>query len=475
MLDSGRMFDEQALEHLKRIAGPDAIVLDADQSRYLEEWRGRWHGTTPLIVKPASTRALSDIMAFAYQHDISMVPQGGNTGLVGGQIPQGDVLISTERLTAIRDRSAGNDTLTVEAGVTLAHAQRAASDMGRLLPLSFGSENRCQIGGALSTNAGGLHVVRYGNARDLCLGIEAVLPDGRIWHGLNTLRKNNVGYDLKQLLIGGEGTLGVITAAVLKLSPQPAHSVTILLALPSADAAVSLLGVAKSMSHEQLSAFELLSDDTLDLIVNAFPTHVRPSIKAGQFYALIEMTANQATALNAIADQFLQEALQTHLALDGLTATTPADADALWQLRFSASASMKKDPTHCLKCDISVPVHAIPAFLIAADACVEHSVPGARPIAFGHMGDGNLHYDVLGPLDMDATSWRAQADDLTHRIHDVVIDHDGSISAEHGIGVLKRDELAARKDPVELALMQSIKQALDPKGLMNPGKLLVRP
>ncbi|MBB4658369.1 FAD-binding oxidoreductase [Parvularcula dongshanensis] len=462
-------------EHINALterAGPRALVEGPDREAHLTEWRGRWRGETPLILAPGSTEAVGAVLAYAYENGIAIVPQGGNTGLVGGQVPNGEVLVSTKRLRKVREVSPEGGTLTAEAGVTLAEVQAAAEEAGRLFPLSIGSEGTANVGGILSTNAGGVSVLRYGNARDLTLGIEAVLPDGRIWHGLNALRKNNTGYDLKQLFIGGEGTLGLITAAVLRLHPAPRERVTAFLSVPSAEAAVELLALTQERSGGQVTSFELMNGATVDLVLEHFSDLHRPVGEASPAYVLTELTAGTEGTLRAVAEGLLEEAFERGLVTDGTIAETLAQAEGLWAIRHNASEAMKNDPTYCVKCDVSVPVARVPAFLEEADASVEALVPGARVIAFGHMGDGNIHYDVLGPEGADDAAWRQRASEIERRVHDVVVAHEGSISAEHGIGQLKRDELAERKSPVEIALMRAVKQAFDPKGLMNPGKLL---
>ncbi|WP_051882118.1 FAD-binding oxidoreductase [Parvularcula oceani] len=372
----------------------------------------------------------------------------------------------------IRAVSPEDFTLTAEAGVTLAEARGAAEEAGRLLPLSIGSEGTCNIGGVLSTNAGGVNVIRYGNARDLVLGLEAVLPDGRIWHGLNSLRKNNTGYDLKHLFVGAEGTLGIVTAAVLKLFPRPAERVTTLLAVPSAQAAVSLLSLAQERSGGGATSFELMNAATVDLVLEHFPDLPRPVETRAPFYALIEFSSGMKGTLRGVVESLLETAFEDEIVTDGTIAESEAQAEGLWTIRHNATEAMKNDPTYCVKCDVSVPIRHVPGFLKDADAAVEREAPGARVIAFGHMGDGNIHYDILGPEGAEDAAWRQKASRLERIVHDVVAEHEGSISAEHGIGQLKREELTERKSAVEMDMMRAIKAALDPQGLMNPGKLL---
>ncbi|MEM7741852.1 MAG: FAD-binding oxidoreductase [Pseudomonadota bacterium] len=462
------------IEAIATIAGPKSIVPEDQHQPHLEEWRGRWTGETPLILAPGSTKELSAIMTACYARDIAVVPQGGNTGLVGAQVPKGEVLISTKRMRAVRDVSAEGFTMTLEAGVTLAEAQKFAADNDRLFPLSIGAEGTANIGGVLSTNAGGVHVLRYGNARDLVLGVEVVLPDGQIWDGLNALRKNNVGYDLKHLFIGGEGTLGIISAAVLKLYPCPKEHVTTLLSVPSADHAVSLLSMAQDLSGGQVGSFELMGGPMLDLVLEHFPDLPRPLETQAPYYVLAEFSTGREGSLRETVDDILALAMEKGLVTDGTIAADGKQSEALWALRHNATEAMKSDGLPCVKCDVSVPIAHIPAFLTGADAAMRSMDQGARIIAFGHMGDGNIHYDVLAPKDAEAPAWRSNMEAMERRVHDVTVSLGGSISAEHGIGQLKRDELSERMDPIQMNLMRAIKASLDPKGLMNPGKLLVQ-
>ena len=459
------------IETLTRLAGPKGVVAGPDRDPHLEEWRGRWRGETPIILAPSETETLAALMAYCHEHGLAVVPQGGNTGLVGGQVPSGEVLVSTKRMRRIREVSADDFTLTAEAGVTLAEVQAAAEGAGRLFPLSIGSEGTCNIGGILSTNAGGVNVLRYGSARDLTLGLEVVLPDGRVWHGLNALRKNNTGYDLKSLFVGAEGTLGIVTAAVLKLSPRPAERVTAMLAVPDAGAAVRLLGLAQERSGGGVTSFELISRETIDLVLTHFPGLARPP-GATPFSCLVEFASGTKGSLRPLVDALVESAFEDGLVVDGTIAASDAQGQALWAIRHNASEAMKLDPSPCVKCDVSVPIRRVPGFLEDADAAVERAAPGARIIAFGHVGDGNIHYDVLGPEGMTPDAWRARMGEIERIVHDVTHAHDGSISAEHGIGQLKRDEMIERKSAVELDLMRAIKRAVDPQGLMNPGKLL---
>ncbi|MEM1379140.1 MAG: FAD-binding oxidoreductase [Pseudomonadota bacterium] len=464
--------DDEPLAALRAAATPEAIVPEDAHQPHLEEWRGRWPGQTPLILAPGSTEELSRIMAEAYARDIAIVPQGGNTGLVGGGAARGEVIISTKRMRQVRAVSPEGFTMTLDAGVTLLEAQLEAEKADRLFPLSIGAEGTANIGGVLSTNAGGIHVLRYGNARDLVLGIEAVLPDGRIMNGLNALRKNNVGYDLKHLFMGGEGTLGIITAAVLKLYPRPNDQVTALLAMPSADAAVQLLSLAQERSGGQLGCFEVMSGPMLELVLEKFPEYKRPLDERAPFYVLCEFASGEKDRLRTMVERVLETAFEQEIVIDGTIAADSKQAESLWHLRHAATEAMKKDGAPCVKCDVSVPIADIPAFLRDAEEAVLAKEPGARIIAFGHLGDGNIHYDILGPVGGDHKAFAADMPVYERRVHDVALAHNGSISAEHGIGQLKRDELAERMDPVQMDLMRTIKRQIDPKNLMNPGKLL---
>jgi FAD/FMN-containing dehydrogenase len=433
-----------ALERLKQVC---AFSEDARETApHVEEWRGAWHGHTKLLLKPASTEEVSRILAICHETGTPIVPQGGNTGLVGGQIPQGEVLLSTERLNRIRgvDRDGAN--MIVEAGVVLAAVQKSADDVGLMFPLSLASEGSCTIGGNLSTNAGGIHVLRYGMARELVLGLEVVLADGRVLDLLRTLRKDNTGYDLKQLFIGAEGTLGIVTAAALKLFPKPRDLATALIALPDPAAAVALLGRLQAETGGLVTAFELMSEAGLELVLKHIPA-TRVPLKA-PWYVLVE---------GPLAPEMLASQ-------NAVLASNEAQRLALWRLRESLSEAQKKEGPS-LKHDISVPVAAIPAFIREATAAVLACLPGARPVTFGHLGDGNLHFNF-------------NVADLTHRdevarlVHDIVHRHDGSFSAEHGIGAMKRDEMLRYKSAVELDVMRALKRTLDPNNILNPGKVL---
>lgn len=464
--------DLSLLQELRDLAGPASLIEGDDLAPLLSEGRGRWPGHAPLGLAPANTQEAARLMAWCHTHDVAVVPQGGNTGLVGGQVPNGEVLVSTSRMRTIRSLSPENNSIIVDAGVTLAETQQAAENVERLFPLSIGSEGSCQIGGVVSSNAGGVNVLRYGNMRDLVLGLEVVLPDGRIWNGLNLLRKNNTGYDLKHLFIGGEGTLGLVTAAALKLYPRPREQVALFAAVPDPEAAVRLLSLFQDKSGNQVTSFELISRRIVELVVANVPGHRWPLRPSTDWYVLAEFSAGTKTGLQDIAEQALETALAQDFVTDAVLPSGIAQTKDLWSLRHHASEALKREPGWCLKCDISVPVCRIPSFLESADKAVLQIEPAARLAPFGHVGDGNIHYDVLGPDGEDPQKFRALSEKIIRAIHDVVVAQGGSISAEHGIGQAKRDELAERADPVEKDLKARIKQALDPRGLMNPGKLL---
>ncbi|CAK9039463.1 D-2-hydroxyglutarate--pyruvate transhydrogenase DLD2 (D-2HG--pyruvate transhydrogenase DLD2) (Actin-interacting protein 2) (D-lactate dehydrogenase [cytochrome] 2 [Durusdinium trenchii] len=462
----------QVLEAIRAVVGPKGVYEGADSAPFLSEWRGRWPGEAALIVAPASTEEVADVIRICDAHNVAVTPQGGNTGLVGGQIPFGDeILLSLKRMRRIRQIEPLNNTMTVDAGVTLAEAQQAAHDADRLFPLSIGSEGSCQIGGVISTNAGGVNVLRYGNARDLVLGLEVVLPNGDIWNGLKRLRKDNTGYDLKQLMIGGEGTLGVVTGAVLKLFPQPAQKVTAFAGAASAKDAVALLSHAQNATGGGASSFELMSRRCIDFIVKHIPDTRDPLANAHPWYVLMEFSSGQASGLRDTVETMLANALDAGLINDAVIAESEAQTQMLWRMRHSISEAINGEGLGA-RHDVSVATSDIPAFLDEADAAVERLAPGARVVAFGHIGDGNVHYDVAPPEGADKNALDDKRSEIEAAVYDVIDAFDGSISAEHGVGRHRRDTLANRKNAVDLAMMRAIKTALDPKGIMNPGKML---
>ena len=463
------------LDRMAGIVGAKNIVTDADAMvPYLKEWRDLFRGKAQGIVRPGSTAEVAELVKLAAGTGAKLVPQGGNTGLVGGQIPIAEgkeIILSLQRLDKIRTVDTDGDTMIVEAGVTLKRAQDAAEAAGRLFPLSLASEGSCTIGGNLSTNAGGTAVLAYGNARELCMGLEVVLPDGRIWNGLRQLRKDNTGYDLKDLFIGAEGTLGMITAAVLKLFPMPAARATAFLAVPDPAAALELLNAAKAGAGGTLTTFELMPRMGLDFVLRHAAGARDPLSESSPWYVLMEVSAQSAAGLDEAVEAFLGEALEKGIVTDAALAGSLTQRADFWKLREMMS-EVQTYEGGSIKHDVSVPVHAQPEFLKRAIAVVEAMVPGCRPVPFGHLGDGNIHFNVSQPVGADKAAYLARWSEMNEAVHAIVTELKGSISAEHGIGRLKRDLLPGVKDPVELDLMRAIKQTLDPRGVLNPGAML---
>jgi FAD/FMN-containing dehydrogenase len=464
----------ELLARLSAIVGPQHALTDPDlQLPYLREWRDMYAGRASIVLRPGTTEEASRILALACEHGIPVVPQAGNTGPVGGQTPMhGEILLSVGRLKRVRALDPAGYTMTVEAGLTLAEAQAAADGVDRLFPLSLPSEGSCQIGGNLGTNAGGLSVLAYGNARQLVLGLEVVLADGRIWHGLKGLKKDNTGYDLKDLFIGSEGTLGIVTAAVLKLFPKPAEKATAFVALPDPDTALAFFGLAQDRTGHSLTAFEVMPDIVLDLVLKHVPGARDPFSAKHPWYALLETSGLRADgAAERLLTETLQEAAERNLIADAAIASSLAQARDFWRLRESYSEAQKPEGGN-IKNDISVPIAKIPEFIARANSAVERVCPGARPVPLAHFGDGNVHYNIAQPVGMSKPAFLALWGEMTQAVQAVVVDLAGSISAEHGIGQMKRDELARIKDPVALDLMRRIKATFDPKGILNPGKVL---
>ena len=461
-------------ERLKQAAGDKGFSEDpAEIAPYLEEWRGKYGGHTPLLLKPSATEQVAAILAVCNETGTALVPQGGNTGLVGGQIPlHGEVLLSLKRMNRIRGIDHAGMTLTVEAGVTLAATQEAAAEAGLLFPLTLASEGSCTIGGNISTNAGGNHVLRYGMMRALVLGLEVVLADGRVLPMLRSLHKDNTGYDLKQIFIGAEGTLGIVTAATLRLFPRPAETVVALAAVPSPQAAVALLSLMQEKTGGLLSAFELIPRFALELVRKHIPGVRDPLVEPSPWYVLIEISGG-AQGLDAMTATALEAAMENELVSDALVAQNQAQARDLWRLRESISESQKREGAS-IKHDVSVPVAAIPAFIEKATAAVLAKFAGSRPCTFGHLGDGNLHFNFNAPpkengKDQDE-KFLSEWDEIQLVVHDIVKEFFGSISAEHGIGTMKRDLLPRYKSSEELDAMRTLKHAFDPKNILNPGK-----
>lgn len=458
----------EVLARLKTALGEGGWSQDPDRlAPKLVEWRDRWRGTTPLLALPANTAQVAEVVRICSEAGVAITPQGGNTGLVGGQIPQGEILLSTERLRAIRDADRLDDVLVVEAGVTLTDAHAAAGAVGRRFPLDLASEGSATIGGLVSTNAGGTAVLRYGTMRGLVLGLEAVLPGGEVWNGLKRLRKDNTGYDLKQLLIGAEGTLGVVTAAALKLSPLLVSRAVALVAVESPAKAIELLARAKDAAGGEVEAFEIISRLGLELAVRHLSGLRDPLETRTPFAVLIEIAGARPGAAEAALEGLLSDALETGLIADAAIAQSGDQARAFWALREGQSAAQKPEGP-AWKHDVSVPISKIAEFLETAGAALTQRFGPVRIDAFGHLGDGNIHYDVLAPAGGDLARHAASREAGARLVHDLVVSMGGSISAEHGLGTMKTAEAVAYKSPVEIAALRAVRAALDPKRIMNP-------
>jgi FAD/FMN-containing dehydrogenase len=463
------MMNTDFTDLLKQAIGAQFVITDpVELEPYFKEYRGRYQGTGMAVVKPGTTQEVSAIVKLCAAHKISIVPQGGNTSLVGGSIPYQNtsIVINTSRLNKIRNIDADNFTMTVDAGCILATIQQKAADANRFFPLSLGAEGSCQIGGNISSNAGGIYTIRYGNCRDLVLGIEAVLPNGDIWNGLRSLRKDNTGYDLKHLFIGAEGSLGIITGAVLKLFPIPATRETFLVAVNGPEQALELLSRTRAVLGDSITAFELIARPCVELALEVGPKCIDPLEQKTDWMVLAELSAGQERV-----ETFLGTMLEENVILDATIAANEQQRSELWFLR-EAIVEAQRHAGGSIKHDISVPVSKIPEFIHEATAFVHTMIEGVRPVIFGHMGDGNLHFNLTQPRDADRETYLERWDEITHAVHDIVQKYNGSFSAEHGVGVFKAGELAQRKSSVEMALMRQIKHALDPHNLMNPGKVL---
>jgi D-lactate dehydrogenase (cytochrome) len=454
------------------IVGDKYAVTDpADIAPYTTEERDLFHGRSPLVLRPASTAEVAAICKLANEHKIALVPQGGNTGLVGGQTPHnGEVVISMRRMDKIRDVDTASNTMTCEAGVILQVAQQRAAEVDRLFPLSLGAEGSCTIGGNLSTNAGGTTALAYGVAREMALGIEVVLADGRVMNLLSKLKKDNTGYDLRNLFIGAEGTLGIIVAATLKLFPKPRAIETAYVGLKSPAEALKLLSISQAEAAGTLTSFELLSDVAVDFSIRHGIDVRDPLESKHRWYVLMELSSPRDDA-RATLEAILAKAMEDGIVDDAVISANLSQRQAFWKLRDEMSAAQKPEGGS-IKHDISVPVVAVPDFLEQADAAVVKLIPGSRPVPFGHLGDGNIHYNVSQPVGTDAADFLARWHEVNKVVFDIVLKMGGSISAEHGIGVLKRDELPDVKDKTAIALMRAVKAMLDPNGIMNPGKVL---
>jgi FAD/FMN-containing dehydrogenase len=456
------------ISRLKAVLGQDGWSQDPDRlGPKLVEWRDRWSGTTPLLVLPRSTEEVSAIVGVCAETGTPITPQGGNTGLVAGQIPQGEILLSLERLRAIREVEPTDDVIVAEAGVPLAVVHEAAEAVGRRFPLSLASEGSATIGGLVSTNAGGTAVLRYGTMRDLVLGVEAVLPNGEVFHGLKRLRKDNTGYDLKQLLIGAEGTLGVVTAASLKLFPLLASRAVAFAAVQTPADAVALLKLAKDESGGTIETFELIARIGMDFVMRNIIDSREPLEGRYPWYVLIEIASAEPGASEAALERVLAAGLEKGLVLDAALAQNQAQARAFWSLREHQSAAQKPEGA-VWKHDVSIPISKIAAFIDEATAAMERFAPGARVLSFGHVGDGNIHFDVLQPAGGEGAAHTARRDQGSHIVHEIVAKYSGSISAEHGLGAMKTEEALLYKSPVEVEALRAIRRALDPNRIMNP-------
>ena len=461
----------ELLPALRAIAG-DAHVITSDYAAYANDARKKFFGKPLAVVRPASTEEVAAIVRLCAEARVAIVPQAGNTGLVGGSVPDESgtqLVLNVSRMNRVIEVDVVNNTMTVEAGCILQTLQETAAEQDRLFPLSLAAEGSCEIGGNISTNAGGVQVLRYGNTRELVMGLEVVLPSGEIWSALKGLRKDNTGYDLKQLFIGAEGTLGIVTKAVLKLFPAPKSTSTVFVGLASPRKALELLTHMRSHLGERLTAFELMSARCVGIVQSVFPQYRAPFAAQHAWYVLLEATDSQpGEALNLAMETALEAALGADLIEDAAIAKNHSEAQALWNIREHLPEAQARNIKH----DISVPISRIADFIDAADAALEKNWPGVRPVNFGHLGDGNLHYNIAEPPSWTVESWLAEWEKVSTVVHDTVHAFGGSISAEHGLGKLKNIEVRRFKSPVELALMRSIKHTLDPLNIMNPGKVV---
>ncbi len=464
------------LDRFAAIVGEKHALRDqADIAPHLVENRGLYHGASPMLLKPGSVEEVSAILKLASETGAAIVPQTGNTGLVGGQTPRedgSDIILSLERMNRVRDIDPVGNTIVVDGGCILADVHKAAAEHGRMFPLSLGSEGSCRIAGNLSTNAGGTAVLAYGNMRQLCLGLEVVLPTGEIWNGLRRLKKDNTGYDLRDLFIGAEGTLGVITGAVLKLFPQPLGHQVAFAGLQSVEDALTLFKNASSLCGTALTGFELMPRIGVEFTTRHIPGVRDPLETAHPWYVLIDIsTSDSAETAERMMTALLEQGYEDGLIQDATIASSEAQQQAIWHMRESMSDAQKPEGGS-IKHDVSVPVAQIPQFMAEAEKAVVAAMPGARVCAFGHMGDGNIHYNISQPVGADKAEFIGRWREMNKIVHGLVLRHGGSISAEHGIGQLKRDELASIRSDIEIDLMRRIKTAFDPAGIMNPGKVL---
>ncbi|MDH5489149.1 MAG: FAD-binding oxidoreductase [Rhodospirillaceae bacterium] len=461
------------LEQIKSLLGAKGWSEDAAKLEpRLVEGRGLYKGNSPLLAMPANTEEVSNVMRIAFSNEIGVVPQGGNTGLVGGGVPNGEIIISLERMNKIESADPINMSMTLEAGCILAKAQEAATKVGAYFPLSLGAEGSCQIGGNLSTNAGGVHVLRYGNARDLVLGLEVVLADGRIWNGLKSLRKDNSGYDLKHLFIGSEGTLGIITRATLKLFPAPKSSVTALCGCASFEDALDIFLHTRSIMGERLSACEVMDSFAIELAAKHIDGCGNPFGDSHNVYVLLEATSADPNAnIKSDFEKILSSALEKNMADDIVISQNEKQRNNLWRLREAIPEAQKKEGGS-IKHDISVPISRVPEFISRASELVKKEIPGVRPVPFGHMGDGNIHFNLTQPISADKQEYLSEWGRINALVHALAVEMGGSFSAEHGIGILKTGDMTNFKSTTEIALMRALKKSLDANGTLNPGKVL---
>lgn len=460
------MFEMSDIDKLKQALPPQSWTQDADIiAPHLTEWRDKYKGHTSLMLTPRSADEVSQAVKICAAHNIKIMPQGGNTGLVGGQTPMGEVLLSTRKLNKIRALNDVNNAMTVEAGVTLQSIHDAAQSIDRKFPLFLASQGSCTIGGNLSTNAGGNHVLKYGTVKDLVFGVEAVLANGEIYNGLTTLRKDNTGYDLSRLFLGAEGTLGIITAVSLKLFPNPGHIQRAIVGLDNPSDAMALLGQCRA--GDSLSMFEVMPHIGMNAVVENIPNQRSPFTAPHNWYAIIDWEVETKSQGHLLAETKLGRALEQGLIQDAVIAQNQTQAAQILALREHMSAG-QKFLGGSIKFDITVPLQTIPEFLKTANHKIEDLIPGCRPVSFGHFGDGNIHYNITQPLGMDKDEYLNKWQAVSEIVFDIVDSFDGSISAEHGIGTMKREDLARRADPVKLALLKTIKTALDPQNIMNP-------
>ena len=462
------------LARMIAVVGEKNAITDPErQAPFLVEHRALWTGHSPAILRPGSTAEVSEILKIANETSTAIVPQGGNTGLVGGQIPHnGEVVLSLQRLDKIREVDAVSNTITVESGVTLQRTREAAANVDRLYPQLLPSEGSCTIGGNLSTNAGGTAALAHGVARSHALGLEVVLADGRIMNNLNKLKKDNTGYDLRDLFIGAEGTLGIITAAVLRLVPRPKSVETAWAAIPSVQAAVDLLGLASQLTAGSVTSFEIMSDEGIDIVMRHSGGTTRlPLATPSPYSVLIELSSQREGGLRESMEQILSDGLEKGLVLDATIAESVEQAKAFWRIR-ELFGELQSREGGSIKHDVSVPVAKIPAFIEEANAAAIKLIPGCRPMPFGHVGDGNIHYNITQPVGADKAAYLKRWDDMNEVVYKIVLKYGGSVSAEHGVGIVKRDYLPRIKDPVAYDLMKTLKRTLDPKGILNPGKVL---